>query len=511
MIQAMDTMGTALWDLYENQKVKGLATPMRQTLFKLEKSGQADHRWFNAMGELALQDKSFTVAARFFRLAMDEKPMPEYELNLSNALFYSGDFPAAKARLEAYLHTYPGDVHAMIDLANCHLQLGELDQVKALCNAGLGQKSAKAPLWNCLGQVAFLEGSLGLAWEYFERAYAEAPEYIDALFNRANTAYHLGRAQEALDDYQMCIRKDENYEPALLNAAVVRLEQGELAEGKAAIAKALKLDPNSVDAHHVLGRLCLAGQEFRNARSAFREALKRDEEHIPTLLALAKLHIQEAEPQAAVSVLHGLLDKRTLRPDEMVATLTLLLELDEYPRCVEYLQAMENAALTPGLRKILVLGLWKSGRIREAIEELETILSIEGETSATLTLLGGMLAQRGAGGLAEKKFSRALQLDPGCQGAAFELARINLERNEGVQALSILEALLLSLPDNPDCLYNLACCHARNRNFDASLHYLKSALDNGFHDFEQINADADLNVIRELEEYNQLANETGLI
>ncbi len=504
-------MGTALWDLYENQKVKGLVTPMRQTLFKLEKSGQADHRWFNAMGELALQDKSFPVAARFFRLAMEEKAKPEYELNLGNALFYSGDFPAAKARLEAYLEKYPGDVHALIDLANCHLQLRELEQVKELCNAGLSQKAAKAPLWNCLGQVAFLEGNLGSAWDLFERAYAEAPEYIDALFNRANTAYRLGRSQEALDDFQMCIRKDENYEPALLNAAVVRLERGELAEGKAAIAKVLKLNPNSVDAHHALGRLYLAGKEFRNARSAFREALQRDGEHIPTLLALAKLHIQESEPQAAGSVLHGLLEKRTLGPEEMLATLTLLLELDAYPRCVEYLQALESTDLTPELGKILVVGLWKSGRSREAMAQLEAILSVEGETPATLILLGRMLNQSGASALAKKRFFRALQLEPTCQSAAFELARIHLEQNQGAEALAILEKLLSSLPDNPDCLYNLACCHARNRNFKASLHYLKSALDNGFHDFEKINADDDLNGIRELEEYNQLASETGLI
>ncbi|MEO7427248.1 MAG: tetratricopeptide repeat protein [Fibrobacteria bacterium] len=507
----MDTMGAALWDLYENQKVKGLATPMRQTLFKLEKSGQADHRWFNAMGELALQEKSYPVAARFFRMAMEEKAMPEYELNLGNALFYSGDYSAAKARLEAYLGKYPGDVHALIDLANCHLQLRELEQVKELCNAGLGQKAAKAPLWNCLGQVAFLEGNLASAWDYFERAYSEAPEYIDALFNRANTAYRLGRSQEALDDFQMCIRKDENYEPALLNAAVVRLERGELAEGKAAIAMVLKLNPNSVDAHHVLGRLYLAGKEFRNARSAFREALRLDGDHIPTLLALAKLHIQEAEPQEAGSVLHRLLPMRTLGPEERLATLTLLLELEEYPRCVAYLQAMGNASLTPDFRKILVLGLWKSGRIEEAMAQLEVILAAEGETSATLSVLGRMLIQSGAVALAEKRFFQAVQLDPACQGAAFELARIRMERDQGGEALVILESLLSAVPDNADCLYNLACCHARNRNFKASLHYLKSALDNGFHDFEKINADDDLKVIRELEEYNQLASETGLI
>ena len=504
-------MGTALWDLYENQKVKGMVAPMRQTLSKLEKSGQADHRWFNAMGELAVHDKNHTVAARFFRQAMDEKPMPEYELNLGNALFYAGDFLGAKARLGAYVERYPGDVHGLIDLADCHLKLGEFGKVKELCNAGLAQKAATAPLWNCLGQVSFLEGDLPQAWAYFDKAYAEAPEYTDALFNRANTEYRMGRIGEALNDFSMCVRKDENHEAALLNMAIVQLENGRLAEGKANIGRVLKLDPGSVEACHILGRLCLAAKEFRGARDAFQEALRRDENHVPTLLALAKLHIQEAEQEEAGAVLRRLLSRQALNGEETLATLTLLMEMGEHSRCVQYLSASDPANLDSALRKILVLGLWKTGKTKDAIGQLEVLLSEEGETAGTLTLLGQMLSQSGAESLAEVRYQKALDLDPASQGAAFELARIHMGRNEGQKAVAVLERMLFARPGDPDCLYNLACCHARNRNFDDSLHYLKQALELGFQDFDKINADEDLTYIRQLKEYQQLAGKTGLI
>jgi tetratricopeptide (TPR) repeat protein len=333
----MDTMGAALWDLYENQRVKGLSAAMRKTLFKIEKSGHADHRWFNAMGELAMQEKSYPLAARFYKQAMDEKPMAEYELNLGNALFYAGDFRAAKSRLAAYLEKHPGDVHGLIDLANCHLQLRELGKVKDLCNAGLAQKAARAPLLNCLGHVAYLEGKHEQAWDYFDKAYAEAPEYTDSLFNRANSAYRLGRLEDALADFAMCVRKDENYEAALLNIAIVQLEQGRLAEGRLAIRQLLKLNPDHVEALHVMGRLCLAGKEFRAARDAFRDALKRDENHTPTLLALAKLHIQEMEQEDAGKVLRRLLARQGLGEEERIATLTLLMEMGEHAQCVEFI------------------------------------------------------------------------------------------------------------------------------------------------------------------------------
>ena len=507
----MDTMGTALWDLYENQKVKGLSAAMRQTLSKLEKSGQADDRWFNAMGELATQEKAYAIAARFFRQAMDERPQPEYELNLGNALFYAGDYQAAKKILTGYLERYPGDVHGLIDLANCHLRLHEYGKAKEMCHTGLAQKAAKAPLYNCLGQIAHLEGDHATAWELFNRAYAEAPEYTDALFNRANMAYRLGRVQDALDDFAMCVRKDENYEAALVNMAVLRLERGETEEGKRDIARVLLLNPAHVEARHLLGRLCLAEKEFRAARDAFRDTLKRDGNHIPSMLAIAKLHIQEAETGEAGPVLRRVLATPALGDEELVACLTLLMEMGETTQCVQHLQRVPDASLSRESRRLLVLGLWKLGRTKDAISHLEAVLASEGETPDTLTMLGRMLSQSGAETLAEARYQKALEMDPATQGAAFELARIHLARGEGERAVAILESLWRETPDDPDCLYNLACCHARNRNFDDSLHYLKQAVEKGFRDLEKINADEDLEAIRQFKEYSQLAGQTGLL
>jgi tetratricopeptide (TPR) repeat protein len=507
----MDTMGTALWDLYENQKAKGLSAAMRQTLYKLEKSGQADDRWFNAMGELAVQEKAFAIAARFFRSAMDEKAKPEYELNLGNALFYAGDYPAARKILLTYLDRYPGDVHAMIDLANCHLQLGELGKARELCQSGLTQKAAKAPLYNCLGQIAWLEGDPQRAYGLFDRAYTEAPEYTDALFNRANMACRLDRVEAALEDFAMCVRKDENFEAALMNMAVLRLERGELAEGKRDIEKALRLNPANVEARHLLGRLCLAAKEFRAARDAFRDAIKRDADHIPTQLALAKLHIQESEPAEAGLVLRQLLAKPGLGAEETVACLSLLMEMGETTQCIQHLQRMPDASLSSEARKLMVLGLWKLGRSKDAISQLESLLEKEGETPATLTMLGRMLVQSGAEDLAEARYRKALELDPGSQGAGFELARILLDRENGLGAAQVLTGILREQPDDPDCLYNMACCHARNGNFDDSLHYLKRAVECGFRDLDKINGDGDLEAIRQFKEYSQLAGQTDSI
>jgi tetratricopeptide (TPR) repeat protein len=507
----MDAMATALWDLYENQKVKGLSAAMRQTLAKLEKTGQADHRWFNSMGELAMQEKAYPVAARFFKLARDEKPLPGYHLNLGNALFYSGNFDEAKRILEAYRASFPEDIHGLIDLANCHLKLGELAQAKVICQEGLSRKAGHASFWNCLGEIAHLEGDAAKARQLFDRAYSEAPEYVDALFNRANMAYRLGHLDEALTDFSLCVRKDENFEAAWMNMAIIRLEKGETSQGRRDVERLLRLNPGNMEAFYLLGRIHLAAKEFRSAREVFQEILKRDVNHISTLLALARLHLQESEPVQAVALLKRVLANPEIGDEEVTACLSLLMEAGETPLCVQHLQRKPDGALSPADRKLLILGAWKLGRTQDAIAHLESLLVAEGETASNLALLGRMLQQSGAPELAESRLRKALELDPASRAAAFELAGILSERGETEQAIAVLESLLREVPDDPDCLYNLACCHARNHNFDDSLHYLKSAVEFGFRDQDKIHADRDLQAIRQFKEYTELAGQAGLI
>lgn len=503
-------MAAALWDLFENQKVKGLIVAMRQTLLKLEKAGHVDARWFNAMGEVCLLERNFTVAARYFKNALDEKETPAHVLNLGNALFYSGDIPGAKKVLAAHVEKYPQDAHGLANLADCHLQLGELREAKAVCEKGLEEKKiAHAPLHNTLGQVAYMEGDFAKAYEEFNLAYVQSPDYIDALFNRANMAYHLDRKDEAFRDFAQCLRKDENFVPAALNMALIHLEKGEWGKGKDRIAYALRLQPKSVEARHLLGRIHLAAKEFRPARDAFRDALKLDPEHLASQIALARLHVQEAEVDEALLILKKVL-RRTLSPEERLAALSLLIELGEHGLCVAILEKNPEG-MTSELRKILILGLWRGGRTKEAIQHLEKVLKDQGETPETLTMLARMLAQSGAGPLAEARLRRALELDPSAQVAAFDLARLYLEGGEEDKALSLLEASLSHHPDDPDCLYNLACCHARRRNLDDSLHFLKESLEHGFQDLDKINSDKDLDYIRQLKEFQVIAGQSGII
>ncbi len=501
MIYAMDKTALNLWELYAQQKSKGLIPAMVQTLAKLEKMDPKDSHCLNAKGEVAFLEKKFESAARFFKQAFAQKSKPEYQLNLGNALFNAEDFSGAKSVLIKYVQQNPEDINALINLANSFIRLEDLSAAEAICKKRISFSMGKSAFLNCLGQIAMLRKNPESALDFFSKAYEASPDFIEALFNRANALYALGRCEEAVAAYALCVRKDENYVLALHNMAILYLELERFDEAKQSLQKALKLVSHSADTFYTLGRVYLAEKEFRLARDIFRSAIKMDANHVPTLLALAKLCQIEMETEEAFRLVERILMRAQLSEEERRAAWALAYDLGQYQLCLNVLKKTPEADKFPHLTLRITNCLWKTGQKIAAIEQIEKYLQKVGETPEALTLLALMLEENGALDLAESRLQRALVLNPGADAPAFELARLYRSQNQMEKAIQILENVLTQNPIDADCLYNLACCHAQTKNLEDGLYYLKKAVQNGFHDLEKITQDEDLATVRKLKEY----------
>ncbi len=502
----VDSMAQALWALYESQKIEGLAPAMRQTLFKLEKSGFRDDRWFNAMGELAQLEKNHRQSIRWFRQALKLKEKPEYRLNLGNAYYFLGDYDSAKRILEEYLALNSDDAFARLNLINCHIRAGELDRAQTLCEEGLGSQARPAPFWNALGQIAFLQTRYSEALERFNQAYQAAPDSIDALFNRCNTLFQIGAREEAIAGWELCVRKDENCEAAWQNLATAYLEMGRNAEAQRCAEAALASDPRSADNHYVLARVRLQRKELKLARESLHEALRLRPDHLPSLLGMAHVYLLEEEKETAcIWAKKVIVHVPPPLPAEMLWALGLLVQTGEYDLC---LQAMTRARFIGPLGRIgffKAICLWKTGRGKEAIAELETLLTEEDElASDAFTMLGLMLQKNGADDLAMIRYRAALEKQPGAVKASLQLAALSAAQGEAGDAILVLQKALEHHPQHPDLLYNLACCQCRAGNLDDAWTSLRAALEQGFDDVACLMDDDDLKALRELKEFAPL-------
>ncbi|HWB01358.1 MAG TPA: hypothetical protein VG713_22865 [Pirellulales bacterium] len=85
-----------------------------------------------------------------------------------------------------------------------------------------------------------------------------------------------------------------------------------------------------------------------------------------------------------------------------------------------------------------------------------------------------------------------------CQGEL--LTRKGLHR----EALAIDRRLARLLPDDPIVRYNLACSLALNGQIDAGLAELRLALEQGYEDLDYLQADSDLDNLRDDPRYHAL-------
>lgn len=507
----MDLKNSPLWDLFEKQKKKGLAADMRQTLAKIEKASGTDSRWNNAMGEICSLEKNHALAARFFRQAFRQEDKPEYRLNHANALYFAGEISNASQALRDYLALHPDDYHARLNLANCLLGQGRLQEARAICLEMKQGGMARCHFLNLLGQTHFLERSWEQALSCFTEALRVAPDYTEALFNCANTHFERGSFAEAVELYSQCLRRDENLEPAWLHMAIIHLQERNLPEARTCLGKAERHLSKSPEFHFLRGRLHVEEKEFRLARESFKQALDRQPNHVGALLGLSRLALIQAEKEEAWAWIRRVLGRPALAAGERWILANLLYELEEFPSALDQLGQLEAVDGKGEQNLLSVQCLWRLGRTEEALQGLENQLKEEGEKASLLTVLGLCLFEKGAADLAEKRWRRALELEPEALAPALRLAALEAERHNPEEACRLLERVLPAHPYQPDLLYNLACSWAGRRNREKAMRYLVQALRCGFQDWEKIRGDADLGYLRQFEEFDLALTETGLM
>ncbi len=108
-----------------------------------------------------------------------------------------------------------------------------------------------------------------------------------------------------------------------------------------------------------------------------------------------------------------------------------------------------------------------------------------------LALLGGAAFAQGQD--AVREFSEAFD-----RGLA-ELTARNFE-----ESIAAFERCIELFPDRPTAYYNIACAHSLNSQIDKANEYLEKALERGFEDLDHINADTDLDNIRNSEGFLRL-------
>lgn len=389
--------------------------------------------------------------------------------------FQSGEYDKAKIEYLNLLRVDPQDPNAIRQLGMIWLEQGApLQAIPFLLKTRELEPEnldARKTLATALRKLGSIQEARNEANEILK----QDPQNQNALLLLAETAL----SKEDIAATEIELRKVEESAPAVyyLASAILAAKKGDLAAAKIAVQRALKLDPESVEAHMVMSSLLALNGNRDQAVKELEEAASLSPLRSDARLRLAELKLLSGNAPDARNMLKVLVEEA---PDFLPAWV-LLARIDFSERKYEEaLAKLENVFGRDYMNY--------SGRILEAqtllaqaefSKALETLKRLD-ETYPNLPMTKLSLAKAfQASGESEQAIAvleEAMKLSPDSMEAGLLLAELRLRTGDPGPVVVAMKDLLKSRPDSLRAELLLAEAYRASGNFDDAAELLRERI-----------------------------------
>ncbi|MCH9674433.1 MAG: PEP-CTERM system TPR-repeat protein PrsT [Gammaproteobacteria bacterium] len=349
-----------------------------------------------AVGIIALAVIGFLVLA-------PSGPDEDDRWQRAQAAATSGDWKSAVVDLRSIIQATPDNTAARMLYGTALLELGD--------GAGAEKEFDRARK-----QGAEVDGALYARARYTQGEHRAVLSTIkrmgtpsvEMLILAARSQLAMGNTRGASKRFAEALAKDaENYDAALGQAEVFAY-QGQTEKALSTIEALLKREPR-FEAHLVAGRLHTTLQQWKDAESAFRQAVALRGKNVEARLGLAAALIELADHDAAANMLAPLVTAKMRYP-----TAGYLTGLNEFRR----------------------------GNLRKSEHVLTQTINVASQHFPTMVLLGSVHLGLNQDKLAREFLARARAAAPnGGPDVATALAQLSLATNDAEQAVTLLAPL----------------------------------------------------------------------
>lgn len=267
------------------------------------------------------------------------------------------------------------------------------------------------------GIQAMREGKLEQAAEDFRKVVALQPGFAGAHFNLGLVHEQQGHFTEAVRDFKQALRIKPDLRGANLFQGIAWYKLNRFPQAQAAVAREVKLDPKDPKALMWLGVIELAEGNPEEAIAPLDKAAELDPRDIDILYHRGRAHLLVSKDSYEQMFK---LDPNSWRVHQVLAQ--AYSESDRWADAIaEYKLAIQKASNAPGLHE----GLGDAYRMSSQLD------------------------------LAEKAYTRELEIDPHNVMAQFNLGMIRVERGNGKDALALLREVVKEQPGFASAHYYL--------------------------------------------------------
>jgi len=231
-----------------------------------------------ARAHMALQelDAAMSMAGAFLSLRPDD---PEGEGLMALLLVDAGRYAEAVPHAAKSLAVNPGQLEAL--LAQGRIALERQDAAQAIRNLkpALERYPTSGAAWSALAQAQLLRIDLPAAEQALEQALRYMPEHVGTWHLKAWCQIMRGDAAGAQKSYAAAYELDHNFGETHGGLAVTAAMQGQEAEARTAIKRALRLNPKGLSARYAEALLLEREGRADAARAVIDELLNRESTH----------------------------------------------------------------------------------------------------------------------------------------------------------------------------------------------------------------------------------------
>jgi tetratricopeptide (TPR) repeat protein len=309
---------------------------------------------------------------------------------------------------------------------------------------------------------------------------AQEPKNYDLRFGLADLLQRAGATRDALATYEEIVRLDDMGPKAMMardHIAAIDLAQGRDSDASKLVGVVLQKNPRDNDALLVRAQIELKHQDSTAAVGDLRALLRDQPNSAEINRLLGRAYMANGEPSLAEQALHAAVDAAPRDTGIRIELAQLLLRTGRADQSVAMLEeAVRNAPADAQLREVLVRAyVAKSDFVaaRGAADDLKTLRP----DSAAGFYLAGLIAQaQQRPDDAQKEFERALALQPKAFDALLALARLDLARGRGDQAVVLVKDAVARNPDNALAMSLLGEIYLEQKNLPLALETLNAAI-----------------------------------
>jgi cellulose synthase operon protein C len=314
----------------------------------------------------------------------------------------------------------PRSIDAQLTLARALMHKRDYTKAQSVLD-GLARKAANVAAVHAeIGTLLALKKDPAGARTAFNRAVELDQVQLEAIGGLTALDFQAGRQQDAFTRLEALVAKAPRDPGALLLAANAYGADKNFTRAETLLVTAIEVDPASIDAYSMLGRLYLAQKRLDAARTQFEKIAARQEKPIGALTLIGTIDMFQEKTADAQKTFEKVIG---IDPKAGVAANNLAWIYLENGGSVDLALHLANVAKdalpkAPEVHDTLGWAHFKKGSMPEAIASLRQSLELDPKATTTIYHLALAYEKTGDRDEARRMMTLYLQADPSSQRSA---------------------------------------------------------------------------------------------